>query len=404
MSMLIDVTGKKSIIPGINKIPPVIGYNATESVVRNLMNHRNKWNVYCSITKRLITPDNIDEFMNDKCCGGPGGGVDTSSNGNTKSVIIIDIEGAKKNIPIINKLPPVQGYSADEAFVRRLVALPEWRVYSSLSGRLITNENIDEMLGTKCSGGSSSGGGGSSSGGTTVVANPPDGSSSTNVLRSIKIGNDIFKIESDAALESRISALEEDIADITYEQIVIESFTNNQSVVEMGSTISSVVLSWTLNKNPKTQNIDGVTIGNTIRSKTLTNLKITSTTQFVLTVTDERNTTKTATTEVSCMNGVYYGTGINQTSYSDSFIIGLEEKSLQTSLKKTFTINAGVNRYIYYCIPTRYGTPTFKVGGFSGGFTKQSTIQFTNPSGYTESYDIWRTDNPGLGLTEIIVS
>lgn len=400
MSMLIDVTGKKSIIPGINKIPPVIGYNATESVVRNLMNHRNRWNVYCSITKRLITPDNIDEFMNDKCCGGPGGGGDTSSNGNTKPIIIIDIDGAKKNIPIINKLPPVQGYNADEAFVRRLVALPEWRVYSSLSGRLITNENIDEMLGTKCSGG----GGGSSGGGTTVVANPPGGSSSTVVLESIKIGDEMYKLQSDAALDSRITALEKSIEDIKYEPIEIKSFENNQSVVEIGSTVSSVTLSWNLSRNPKSQNIDGTTIGNTIRSKTYTNLTITSTTQFVLTVIDERDTVTTSTTKVSCMNGVYYGTGTYRTSYNSSFIIGLGEKSLQESLKKTFTVDAGADEYIYYCIPTRYGTPTYKVGGFSGGFTKQSTIQFTNPSGYTESYDIWRTDNSGLGLTEIIVS
>ena len=400
--MLIDVTGKKSIIPGINKIPPVIGYNATESIVRNLMNHRNKWNVYCSITKRLITPDNVDEFMNDKCCGGPAGGVDTSSNGNTKSVIVIDIDGAKKNIPIINKLPPIRGYNADEAFVRRLVALQEWRVYSSLSGRLITNENIDEMLGTKCSCGG--GGGSPSGGGTDVVANPPGGSSSTVALESIKIGDETYKLQSDAALDSRITALEKEIADITYEPIEIKSFTNNKSVVEMGTVVSSVVLSWTLNKNPKTQNIDGTTIGNTVRSKTLSNLTITSTTQFVLTVTDERDTTKTSTTEISCMNGVYYGTGIAKAAYNSAFIIGLEEKSLQESFKKVFTIDAAANRYIYYCIPTRYGTPTFKVGGFSGGFTKQSTIQFTNPSGYTESYDIWRTDNSGLGLTEIIVS
>ena len=366
------------------------------------MNHRNKWSVYCSVTKRLITPDNIDEFMNDKCCGGPSGGVDSSSNGSTKPIIVININGPKKNIPGINKFPPINDYNADEALVRRLVALPEWRVYSSVSGRLITDDNIDEMIGTKCSGGGS--GGSSSGGGTFVVANPEETSSSTLVLESIKIGDDVFKVTSDAALDARISELEQSVDDIRYEPIEIESFTHNYSdIIEIGTTISSVVLSWTLSRNPKSQSINGAAISNTVRSKTFTGLTITTTTPFTLNVTDERDTTTSLETKIVCANGIYYGIAGDQTSYTNEFIRGLD-KSLQESNEKTFTVDAGDDQYIYYCTPTSYGTPTFNVCGFNGGFSKQNTVQFTNSSGYSESYDIWRTDNPGLGLTEIIVT
>ena len=46
----------------------------------------------------------------------------------------------------------------------------------------------------------------------------------------------------------------------------------------------------------------------------------------------------------------------------------------------------------------------FNVGGFDGGFFKVSTQDYTNPSGHTESYQVWRSDNAGLGQTTVKVS
>jgi hypothetical protein len=50
------------------------------------------------------------------------------------------------------------------------------------------------------------------------------------------------------------------------------------------------------------------------------------------------------------------------------------------------------------------GTRSFKVGGFDGGFTLYDTISFTNASGYTEEYYVYRSDNAGLGQTSVTVS
>ena len=79
-------------------------------------------------------------------------------------------------------------------------------------------------------------------------------------------------------------------------------------------------------------------------------------------------------------------------------------KSLQKDQVKTFTVNSGVNQYVWYALPTRYGDPVFNVGGFDGGFTKVSTLNFINLSGYAEEYIVYRSDNSNLGKKIIKVT
>ena len=66
--MYIDVIGKKRVpVPGIGSMTPIKRFLANESIVRNLVANKD-WTVYCSITNRLITVTNVDEFMQDQCC------------------------------------------------------------------------------------------------------------------------------------------------------------------------------------------------------------------------------------------------------------------------------------------------------------------------------------------------
>ena len=87
---------------------------------------------------------------------------------------------------------------------------------------------------------------------------------------------------------------------------------------------------------------------------------------------------------------------------TDDFVKGLQ-KALTGSKSRDFTVNATEGQYIYYAIPTRFGTPAFFVGGFEGGFAKLKTFDFTNASGYKESYDVYRSDNASLGSTKVTV-
>ena len=170
----------------------------------------------------------------------------------------------------------------------------------------------------------------------------------------------------------------------------------------MGSTVTAVVLNWTTNKTPTTLTLDNVSIDKSLKTTTLSNQTIKSNKTFTLKAIDERNAAATKTTAITFYNGIYYGAAASATIDS-SFILKLT-KSLQSTKAKTFDCTTGSGQYIWFCVPTRYGTPAFNVGGFDGGFSKISTLQFKNASGYTESYDVYKSDNANLGSKTVKVS
>ena len=205
-------------------------------------------------------------------------------------------------------------------------------------------------------------------------------------------------------IKAELDAMKEDIADLLYEPINITSFTNNVNTVEMGRTITEVTLNWNWNKEPASITLDGEAITPTsTKSKQLTDQSIKANKSFTLKATDERSATSQKTTSITFYNGVYYGVAEQGESYDSAFVLGLT-KSLQGSRGKTFTVNAGAGQHIFYAVPSRYGTCGFNVGGFDGGFSKVSTFEFTNASGYAENYDLYMSDNANLGNTTVKVS
>ena len=121
-----------------------------------------------------------------------------------------------------------------------------------------------------------------------------------------------------------------------------------------------------------------------------------------LIVNDDRGAAS-KTARIQWLNGVYTGAAAAPSTIDSAFIQTLS-KSLQSDKGKTFTVNAATGAYIWYACPARYGAPNFNVGGFDGGFSKVATFDFTNSSGYTEEYQVWRSDNAGLGSTTVKVS
>lgn len=191
--------------------------------------------------------------------------------------------------------------------------------------------------------------------------------------------------------------------DLLYTAIQIISFGNNVNTVEIGSTVNTVVLNWNYNKTPKTLTLDGSELDVALKTKTIESAAIKQNKTYTLKATDERGASSQKSTNITFLNGVYYGAAAAPDTIDSAFILKLT-KNLQGSKGKTFTVNATAGQNIFYAIPTRYGTPAFKVGGFDGGFGKAATIEFTNASGHTESYDVWKSDNTGLGNTTVVVA
>ena len=119
---------------------------------------------------------------------------------------------------------------------------------------------------------------------------------------------------------------------------------------------------------------------------------------FRVKATDALEHTISAEKSVAFQNGVYTGAGGASTAISSL------NKTLQASRAKTFTVTAGAGEYVWYACPVRYGSPVFKVGGFEGGFELVRSEDYTNPSGYTEGYQLWRSTNANLGTMTVTVS
>lgn len=216
-----------------------------------------------------------------------------------------------------------------------------------------------------------------------------------------------------SANECSVSDLLQDLEDLKsdfyYKEVTISTFTASVTQAEMGSTVDAVNLSFTINKVPETLSIDGnaITPAQT-GTESLTNLGLTSNKTWTMTATDAGSAshapaTSIKTVTLSFLNRCFYGASASGT-VDGLFVTGLANKILTGTRARTITVNAASGEYIWYCVPTRLGACSFKVGGFDGGFEAAQTISVTNASGYTENYYVYRSTNSGLGNTTIVVS
>lgn len=194
-----------------------------------------------------------------------------------------------------------------------------------------------------------------------------------------------------------------------YKAIDLTSFTNTTGTVEKGTSVSSTNLSWAVNKEPATIKLQKGTetypVSPSDRSTSITfSPAISTDTSFTIVVTDNRSASDTMTTRITFLNGCYYGIGTvtESTDVTNSFVQGLT-KVLASSRQRSFTVTANAGQYIYYALPSSFGTPSFFVGGFEGGFELLKTFNYENSKGYSESYNVYKSVNANLGETTVEV-
>lgn len=104
-----------------------------------------------------------------------------------------------------------------------------------------------------------------------------------------------------------------------------------------------------------------------------------------------KNSKDTASNSVS-INGYYplfYGTNSDYKKNTSTLL---------NSNSGSFTVNAGINDYIYIISPH---TLTFWVGGFEGGFAEQNTTTILDNNNKSITYYVYRSDNKNLGNTTV---
>lgn len=193
-----------------------------------------------------------------------------------------------------------------------------------------------------------------------------------------------------------ISTVGEALDQLLYKGLTIQS-TVTPNIAEIGETVPEVKFSWKYNKNVTQQSFDGTDIGLDIREVALQD--VTSTTSKSLQAFDGENTKKVVMS-ITFKLASYYGVSESTPTNSEE-IISRFTRDLNFYKGSSVTITAQDNQYIYLMLPKSMGQVQFYVGGFEGGFQiVDPNFQFTK-NGVTNSYILYKSDNPGLGTTTI---
>ena len=193
-------------------------------------------------------------------------------------------------------------------------------------------------------------------------------------------------------------ALDGIMAKIDYIKPEITSFTSTaQAVYEFGQKISNIVFNWTVNKYITTQSLTNYTLPDaSVRTITYTN-DITSSKTFTLEIGDGKNTASKSVS-IEFRNKIYYGSSAIPSNFDSAFILGLSNKQFATGKSGSFDITVGSNEYGFIAFPSSFGTlSSVEIGGFNTDVISCGTISFTNASGGTTNYNIYRTGRHSLG-------
>ena len=203
--------------------------------------------------------------------------------------------------------------------------------------------------------------------------------------------------------EKRIEEIETELESIN--PFKFTSAGANPNVLEIGNSVSSVVVSWALSKDPVSVNVNGEDATAAKSGSHTVNESVTATAdpafkEFAVSAANESGKTVSSKARINFYNGIYYGAGAIPSNEDLSFLT----KVLSGSRGRTFTATANEGEYLWYILPARLGECTFKVGGFEGGFEDLGSVPFENEHGYSEDYRIYKSVNSGLGKTTVEVS
>lgn len=187
------------------------------------------------------------------------------------------------------------------------------------------------------------------------------------------------------------------------------------SVVEIGATVTNASLTFSYTRPAEAATIDDGSgpvalvspFTSYIAPGPYVKTAINDSVVFTLTANEPGFTSKMTTTSISWQVLVFYGEEVPPGSYTEAFIEGLAGSALASESARTISYNAAAGEKLYYAIPSVFGTPTFTDAAtdFAAGFSMAAAgVSVTNSLGVTNGYDVWESDQSGLGAVTINVT
>ena len=194
-------------------------------------------------------------------------------------------------------------------------------------------------------------------------------------------------------------------ADSTYTPMTVTIKQPGVRTYEIGSR-QDLTFKWEFSHDVDSVTFDGAT-QTVSKTGSATVYNITESKSYTVSGTrkDEKKESASDTVQINFYNKYYFGCAPEPTVIDSDFIKRLTLRTDWASEKPTFTETPFVatEQYVWYACPVDYAPSSFKMGGFSGGFTDPQLVSYTNGSGHTENYYLYRSVEAGLGSIEIQV-
>lgn len=205
-------------------------------------------------------------------------------------------------------------------------------------------------------------------------------------------------------VEERLLEAEKSIADILYVPIDVVSFSHNAGIKENGDSISSVVLTWKLNKVPEMLNVAGNELTPQKEGSITINEEVASQKTFSISVEDEREAIASKSTTVYFYDGIYYGCAEEPDSVDSEFILSLTKKLSSAKNLSGLSVTGGEGKYFWYAYPASMKESIFNIGGFDYEYAAQ-TISFTNGTvgKVTKNYRVYKSTFPIPGSISVTI-
>lgn len=206
--------------------------------------------------------------------------------------------------------------------------------------------------------------------------------------------------------------LQEVLDYLLYDPMVINSFVAQTPTYLIGSSVSTVTFLWALNKPATTKTITGpnlptlaITTSPTAAtlSGALSPVIVGTVYTYTLAVSDG-TTSPTANTNITFLNNIYFGDTTIPGAINSAFVNTLGSFMQAGKGKTVFSNATGPTTYAWFASRAALGGVTFTVNGFPGGFENPVVIAVTNSAGFTESYNVYRSTNPGIGPVTYVTS
>lgn len=171
----------------------------------------------------------------------------------------------------------------------------------------------------------------------------------------------------------------------------LSSFSISPSTAEIGSTVTSMKFNYSFNKEGETAQINN-SIGEIENGETIQGLSFRSNKTFTLTV-NYQEETFTRNASLSFLNRVYVFVS-DVATLTGSELTAITAGELRTNKNVSAVYDCTGGNYFYIAYPSRFGQYSdVRVGGFAFTDLTSYVIQVTNSSGYSETYNVYRSNN-----------